>query len=183
MKLEQKQTQNDAMHGSCGARDQRSLASKISTIACLSKPKSLEEIETDNFLDLESKKEVSNIIRRKNREKKLLQDNKAPASQTQESHNTSSTMPTPLIPSEVSISDGDNSSEILLQSNGTNMPESLDLKTIVQEKGNREYCSSDTTALCQNSSTVLLLDLAQLFDKATDAEYSAIKANQEETLY
>ncbi|CAG8644965.1 8675_t:CDS:2 [Cetraspora pellucida] len=36
--------------------------------------------------------------------------------------------------------------------------------------------------LRQNSSTVLLLDLAQLFDKATDAEYSAIKANQEETL-
>ncbi|CAG8836775.1 6720_t:CDS:2 [Gigaspora margarita] len=37
-------------------------------------------------------------------------------------------------------------------------------------------------ALRQNSSTVLLFDLAQLFDKATDAEYSAIKANQEETL-
>ncbi|CAG8535867.1 26972_t:CDS:2 [Dentiscutata erythropus] len=37
------------------------------------------------------------------------------------------------------------------------------------------------TAFHQNSS-VLLLDLAQLFDKATDAKYSAIKANQEETL-
>ncbi|CAG8658291.1 1859_t:CDS:2, partial [Racocetra fulgida] len=83
-------------------------------------------------------------------------------------------MSIPLIPSEVSISniyDGDNSS-VLLRSNDTDVPESLDLKTIAQEKGNRKYRSSD----------ILLLDLAQLFDKATDAEYSAIKANQEETL-
>ncbi|CAG8511998.1 15315_t:CDS:10, partial [Racocetra persica] len=38
------------------------------------------------------------------------------------------------------------------------------------------------TSLRQNSSTVLLLDLAQLFDKATDAEHYTMKANQEETL-
>ena len=30
--------------------------------------------------------------------------------------------------------------------------------------------------------TISLLDLAQLFDKATNAEYYATKANQEETL-
>ncbi|CAG8440075.1 6941_t:CDS:2, partial [Scutellospora calospora] len=35
----------------------------------------------------------------------------------------------------------------------------------------------------QICSTTPLLDLAQLFDKATDAEYYAMKANQEETLY
>nr|CAG8666076.1 9314_t:CDS:2 [Entrophospora candida] len=35
---------------------------------------------------------------------------------------------------------------------------------------------------CQNSDTISLLDLAQLFDKATNAEYYAMKANQEETL-
>jgi len=32
------------------------------------------------------------------------------------------------------------------------------------------------------NSTISLLDLAQLFDKATNAEYYAMKANQEETL-
>src|SRR5207248_8671947 len=35
---------------------------------------------------------------------------------------------------------------------------------------------------CQNSSTVPLFTLAQLFDKATDAEYITIRANQEEIL-
>ncbi|CAG8822378.1 16674_t:CDS:2, partial [Gigaspora margarita] len=39
------------------------------------------------------------------------------------------------------------------------------------------------TARRQNSGTISLLDLVQLFDKATDAEYYAIKANQEESLY
>ncbi|CAG8786935.1 7431_t:CDS:1, partial [Gigaspora rosea] len=38
------------------------------------------------------------------------------------------------------------------------------------------------TARRQNSSTIRLLDLAQLFDKATDAEHYAMKANQEEIL-
>ncbi|CAG8531721.1 14132_t:CDS:10, partial [Dentiscutata erythropus] len=38
------------------------------------------------------------------------------------------------------------------------------------------------TAHRQNSDTISLLDLAQLFDKATNAEYYAMKANQDETL-
>jgi len=37
-------------------------------------------------------------------------------------------------------------------------------------------------SLNQNSSTDSLLSLAQLFDKADDAEYGAIRANQEEIL-
>ena len=37
-------------------------------------------------------------------------------------------------------------------------------------------------SLNQNSSTDSLLSLAQLFDKADDAEYGAIHANQEEIL-
>ncbi|KAF0437192.1 hypothetical protein F8M41_004473 [Gigaspora margarita] len=83
-KLEQKQSQDDAMHGSYGARDQRSLTSEISTTSHPFNPKSLEEIETDNFLNLESKKEVSNMMRERNKEKKLLRGNEAPASQTKE---------------------------------------------------------------------------------------------------
>ncbi|CAG8628373.1 8776_t:CDS:2 [Gigaspora margarita] len=198
-KLEQKQTPNDAMYGSCGARDQSSLIPKISITTSLSKHKSLEDIETNNFLDI------------------LLP------------------MSIPLILSKVSISnisDEDNSSEVLLQSNDTDVPESLNSKmhwdqnqnksqnktsqhqytlsrshkkrrteniaqvivdgiqdnNLLDESSIQSFASSNhvikisATALRQNSSTVLLLDLAQLFNKATDAEYSAIKANQEETL-
>ncbi|CAG8602106.1 11128_t:CDS:2 [Cetraspora pellucida] len=237
-KLKQKQTPNDAMHRSCRARDQSSLTPRISITTSPSKHKSLEDIETDNFLDMQSKEEVSNMMIKRNREKKL---------QIQELHSTPLPMSILLIPSEVSIFniyDGDNSS-VLLRSNDTDVPESLDLKTVkklwdqnqnksqdktsqhqftlsrshkkkgteniaqvivdgIQDNNNlldeskirhslealplQSFASSNhvteisMTALRQNSSTVLLLDLAQLFDKATDAEYSAIKANQEETL-
>jgi len=59
---------------------------------------------------------------------------------------------------------------------------------ISDESGTRSFASSDhvteisATARHQNSDTISLLDLAQLFDKATNAEYYATKANQEETL-
>ncbi|CAG8694738.1 6405_t:CDS:2, partial [Acaulospora morrowiae] len=52
----------------------------------------------------------------------------------------------------------------------------------------RSFASSNhvtgisATARRQNSSATPLLDLAQLFDKATDAEHYAMNANQEETL-
>ncbi|RHZ89710.1 hypothetical protein Glove_12g21 [Diversispora epigaea] len=38
------------------------------------------------------------------------------------------------------------------------------------------------TVRCQNSDTIILLNLAQLFDKTTNAEYYITKTNQEETL-
>ncbi|CAG8832390.1 12672_t:CDS:2 [Gigaspora margarita] len=203
-KLEQKQTPNDAMHGSCGARDQSSLTPEISITTSPSKHKSLEDIETDNFLDMQSKEEVSNMMIKRNREKKL---------QTQELHSTSLPMSIPLIPSEVSISniyDGDNSSNqnksqdktsqhqfTLSRSHKKKRTENIaqvivdgiqDNNNLLDESKIQSFASSNhvtkisATALRQNSSIVLLLDLAQLFDKATDAEYSAIKANQEETL-
>ncbi|CAG8810706.1 9331_t:CDS:2, partial [Gigaspora margarita] len=170
MKVEQRQLQNDAMQEFCRARDQSFLTPKISITTSPSKHKSLKDIETDNFLDMQSKKEVSNMMIKRNREKKF---------QTQELHNTSLLMLIPPILSEVSISnisDGDNLSKVLLQKlkqkPGQNISAPIYFVKIAQEKGNREYCLSD----------ILLLDLAQLFNKATDAEYSAIKANQEETL-
>ncbi|RHZ44306.1 hypothetical protein Glove_743g9 [Diversispora epigaea] len=152
-------------------------SSDISSNICAppSKSKSLEDIETDNFLDTQSKKEVSNIMIKKNREKKLLRSNEAPAFQTQESHNT------------LPISDEDNSSEILLQSNVINGTENI---AQVIADGIQDNILSDlnhvieisATARRQNSDTISLLDLAQLFDKATDAEHYAMKANQEEIL-
>ncbi|CAG8536651.1 4996_t:CDS:10 [Acaulospora morrowiae] len=60
--------------------------------------------------------------------------------------------------------------------------------TISDESETRSFASSNhvteisATARRQNSDTISLLDLAQLFDKATNAEYHAMKANQEETL-
>ncbi|CAG8479965.1 12018_t:CDS:2 [Acaulospora colombiana] len=59
---------------------------------------------------------------------------------------------------------------------------------ISDESEARSFVSSNhvteisATARRQNSDTISLLDLAQLFDKATNAEYYAAKANQEETL-
>ncbi|CAG8609783.1 3250_t:CDS:2, partial [Racocetra persica] len=80
----------------------------------------------------------------------------------------------------------------------TSTPESLDLKTVIavdiqdnvisDELETQSFASSNyvteilVTARRQNSDTILLLNLAQLFDKAKNAEYYATKANQEETL-
>ncbi|CAG8812954.1 6058_t:CDS:2, partial [Gigaspora margarita] len=93
-----------------------------------------EKIKTDNFLDLESKKE---------------------------SYNTSSTMPTLLILSKVSSFDENNSSKVVLQSNSTNVPESLDSKTYNSEsqlfrEDSLDHIENHMTeismmALCQNN--------------------------------
>ncbi|CAG8689641.1 7435_t:CDS:2 [Cetraspora pellucida] len=134
-----------------------------------------------DFVETIHKERISSEIRERNREKKL-----------QESHNNL----TPPIQSETST---------------MSTPKSLDLKPVKElwdqnqnKNQNKSHKKKGTenitqviaddnlldsnhvteisaTALHQNSS-VLLFDLAQLFDKATDAEYSAIKANQEETL-
>ncbi|CAG8834434.1 11170_t:CDS:10, partial [Gigaspora margarita] len=119
-----------------------------------------------DFVETIHKEKISSEIRETNREKKL-----------QKSYNNL----TPPIQSETST---------------MSTPESLDLKpgteniTQVIADGIQDNNLLDSnhvteisaTALHQNSSTVLLLDLAQLFDKATDAEHYAMKANQEETL-
>ncbi|CAG8753039.1 38768_t:CDS:2, partial [Gigaspora margarita] len=160
-------------------------SSVISSNICArpSKSKSLEDIKTDNFLDAQNKKEVSDMMRKKNREEKLLRGNEAPTSQTQETHNTSSVMSTPLISSEVSLSDGDNSSEIV---------EYLDSMTVKklwdknQDKSQNKTPQSHKKKGTENI-TQVIADVMQdknLTDSthATDAEYSAIKANQEETL-
>src|SRR5438128_11419318 len=57
--------------------------------------------------------------------------------QTQESYNTSSTMPTPPILSEVSISDGGNSSEVI---------ESLDPKAVKKLWDQNQNKSQDKTS-------------------------------------
>ncbi|CAJ0746823.1 8545_t:CDS:2, partial [Entrophospora sp. SA101] len=94
-------------------------------------------------------------------------------------------MSTPLIPSEISISNDDSPEgteniaqviadgiqDALAHSSTDNIHSDLNHVTEISVMGHR-----------QNSDTISLLDLAQLFDKATNAEYYAMKANQEETL-
>ena len=52
----------------------------------------------------------------------------------------------------------------------------------IQDSDSNHVSEISAMACRQNSDTISLLDLAQLFDKATNAEYYAMKANQEETL-
>ncbi|CAG8746313.1 391_t:CDS:2 [Gigaspora rosea] len=186
-------SQNNTTHklGDCTLHEALSV---ISSNICvfLSKSKSIEDIKTNNFLDA---KEVSDIMRKKNREEKLLRVMKLPLLKLKRH----------IIP--------------LRQYNLSEIVESLDSKTVKnlcdqnqnknqdkttqlhKKKGaenvaqviadrikdnklidSNHVCEIPETSLYPNSYTVLSLDLVQLFDKATDAEYSAIKANQEETL-
>ncbi|CAG8605441.1 236_t:CDS:1, partial [Scutellospora calospora] len=138
-----------------------------------------------DFVETIHKERIGSEIRERNREKKL-----------QESHNNL----TPPIQSETSTMLTPESldlkpvKELWDQNQNKNQNKSHKKKgtkniTQVIADGIQDDNLLDSnyvteisaTALHQNSS-VLLLDLAQLFDKATDAEYSAIKANQEETL-
>ncbi|RHZ74205.1 hypothetical protein Glove_227g186 [Diversispora epigaea] len=144
-------------------------SSDISSNICAppSKSKSLEDIETDNFLDAQSKKEVNDMMRKRNKEKKL---------QTQGSHNTSLPMSIPLIPSEISISNEDDSPEVF---------EALDLKTekkLLNQNQSKNQNESHEKKGTENIAQVIADGTSQLFDKATNAEYYAMKANQEETL-
>ncbi|KAF0556685.1 hypothetical protein F8M41_015042 [Gigaspora margarita] len=104
------------------------------------------------------------MMRKKNREEKLLRGNEAPTSQTQETHNTSSDK------------NQDKSQNKTPQSHKKKGTENIAqvIADVMQDKNltdSTHVTEISAKALHQNSSTVLLLDLAQLFDKATDAEY------------
>ncbi|CAG8489547.1 23837_t:CDS:2, partial [Gigaspora rosea] len=148
--------------------------------------KSSEDKEMDDFLDSTYKEKVS----KERIKKKILQQNLS-------SDNTS---PEEVIP-EVSVpltsifrNTELGKSEISAGSPCQNTHRKKDAEKIVQLisdgiQNNAQLGDKITPCdkilagpPCQNSSTVPLLSLAQLFDKATDAEYGAIRANQEEIL-
>ncbi|RHZ67209.1 hypothetical protein Glove_302g50 [Diversispora epigaea] len=157
------------------------------------KPKSLEEQEMDDFLDRKEKEEVRDMMIKRNRGKKL-----------QGSFNNS----TPPMPSEISTmqtsSLSDNSTKELLQDNedSKTAKKCLDQSQDKTSKSHKKKGIENIGQVIVNgiqdniispnhvveilasnhSETQTLLDLARLFDKATNAEYYAIKANQEETL-
>ncbi|RHZ44323.1 hypothetical protein Glove_740g8 [Diversispora epigaea] len=165
-------------------------SSNISSNICVppSESKSLEDIETDNFLDAQSKKEVSDMMRKRNKEKKL---------QTQGSHNTSLPMLTPLIPSEISISNEDNSPEVFealdlkIEKKLLNQNQSKNQNESHKKKGTENIvqviADGIQDALVHSSTNNIHSDLNHVTEISTtghptNAEYYAMKANQEETL-
>ncbi|RHZ76993.1 hypothetical protein Glove_186g103 [Diversispora epigaea] len=144
-----------------------------------------------DFVETIHKERISSEIRERNREKKL-----------QESHNNStliqsevSTTPTPELKTVKKFWDQNQNKN---QTKTSQSHKKRGAENIIQVIANGiqdalVYSSADNiisdsvteisaTARRQNSDTISLLDLAQLFDKATNAEYYAMKANQEETL-
>ena len=184
-KVEQKQTLNDnTPNDNTPNKNSSNFAlapSANSGVVHHEKP--LEEKEMDSFLLEAHKKIVSSEIKQRNKEKKLSKAEQASLNQDQESDTGCST--SEKIP-EVSNS----VTKISAGAPGQNSHRKKGAENIVQliADGIKDDAqSSDKTIPCdvisieslnQNS----LLSLAQLFDKADDAEYGAIRANQEEIL-
>ncbi|RHZ72514.1 hypothetical protein Glove_242g98 [Diversispora epigaea] len=123
-----------------------------------------EEKEIDDFRDSIYKERVRNEIIQSIKEKKLRDQNLSP-----DISSSGEVVPEISVPS-TSISKF-RKSEI---SAGAPLP-----KNSHRKKGQKDI---NVLQRSQISSTVPLLSLAQLFNRATDAEYSAIRANQEEIL-
>ncbi len=184
-KVEQKQTLNDnTPNDNTPNKNSSNFAlapSANSGVVHHEKP--LEEKEMDSFLLEAHKKIVSSEIKQRNKEKKLSKAEQASLNQDQESDTGCST--SEKIP-EVS----NPVTKISAGAPGQNSHRKKGAENIVQliADGIKDDAqSSDKTIPCdvisieslnQNS----LLSLAQLFDKADDAEYGAIRANQEEIL-
>ncbi|CAB4428520.1 unnamed protein product [Rhizophagus irregularis] len=147
----------------------------------------------DSFLLEAHKKIVSSEIKQRNKEKKLSKAEQASLNQDRESDTRCSTSgKIPEVTNPVT--------KISAGAPGQNSHRKKGAENIVQLIADgimedavplRPAQSSDKAIPCdmisieslnQNSSTDPLLSLAQLFDKADDAEYGAIRANQEEIL-
>ncbi|GES93165.1 hypothetical protein GLOIN_2v1030212 [Rhizophagus clarus] len=150
----------------------------------------------DSFLLEAHKKIVSSEIKQRNKEKKLSKAEQASLNQDQESDTGCSTSenrasdPEGIIP-EVSNPVTKISAGAPLSKNSHRKKGAENISQMISD-GIRNDSQSQKCILgfsndillqqSQISSTVSLLTLAQLFDKATDAEYGAIHANQEEIL-
>ncbi|RGB32657.1 hypothetical protein C1646_789953 [Rhizophagus diaphanus] len=144
--------------------------------------KPLEEKEMDSFL-LETHKKIERQADRK----KLSKAEQASLSQDQESDtgcSTSEKIPPALNP-VTKISAGAPGQNSHRKKSAENIVQLIadHIKDDAQSSDKAISCAViSIESLNQNSSSDLLLSLAQLFDKADDAEYGAIYANQEEIL-
>src|SRR6266542_3477765 len=189
-KVEQKQTLNDnTPNDNTPNKNSSNFAlapSANSGVVHHEKP--LEEKEMDSFLLEAHKKIVSSGIKQHNKEKKLSKAEQASLNQDQESDTGCST--SEKIP-EVSNPVTKISAGAPLPKNSHRKKGAENISQMIsdgiQNDSQSQKCilgSSNDILLQQSqiSSTVPLLTLAQLFDKATDAEYGAIHTNQEEIL-
>ncbi|RIB14273.1 hypothetical protein C2G38_1668804 [Gigaspora rosea] len=156
------------------------------TSPILIEPKSSEDMEIDDFLNSTYKEKVSKErIREKILRQNLSSDNTSPGE----------VIPEVSVPSTSIFRNTElGKSEISAGAPGQNSHRKKGAENIVQmiADGIKDDAqSSDKATPCdvipieslnQNSSTDSLISLAQLFDKADDAEYGAIRANQEEVL-
>ena len=136
--------------------------------------KSMEERDIDTFLDEAYKKKVSDEIRQRNKEKKSLRE-----SATQDLSGVSNETTSSVMKDEKSKSHKKREAENIVQDvfdfiatseHEKNQPKDALHMTEISATARRPKCSSS------------LLDLAKLFDKASDAEYRTKKANEEEIL-
>ncbi|CAB4377184.1 unnamed protein product [Rhizophagus irregularis] len=193
-KVEQNQLQNDSAEGTQGKGNIIPNNNPYNfNLGAVHHEKPLEEKEMDNFLLEAHKKIVSSEIKQRNKErqadrKKLSKAEQASLNQDQESDTGCST--SEKIP-EVSNPVTKISAGAPLPKNSHRKKGAENISQMIsdgiQNDSQSQKCilgSSNDILLqqCQISSTVPLLTLAQLFDKATDAEYGAIHANQEEIL-
>src|SRR5581483_8790541 len=186
-KVEQNQVQNDSK----GNITPNNNSSNFNSGA-VHHEKPLEEKEMDSFLLEAHKKIVSSEIKQRNKErqadrKKLSKAEQASLNQDQESDTGCST-------SEKIPPASNPVTKISAGAPGQNSHRKKGAENIVQLIADgimEDAQSSDKAVPCdmisieslnQNLSTDPLLSLAQLFDKADDAEYGAIRANQEEIL-
>ncbi|RHZ59355.1 hypothetical protein Glove_364g17 [Diversispora epigaea] len=137
--------------------------------------------ETLEFAERVYKKNISNEIKERIREKKL---------RDQESHNTSSPSlisPELLVPP---ISDGNDSSEVLLRNNSTDKKEVENIVEDVYDFTMDESEKNNMTKFlltarqgnnCQENSDILQ-NIAHLYENACNAENETVKVNQAEIL-
>ncbi|CAB4390086.1 unnamed protein product [Rhizophagus irregularis] len=196
-KVEQNQLQNDSAEGTQGKgnitpnnNSSNFALAPSANSGAVHHEKPLEEKEMDSFLLEAHKKIVSSEIKQRNKEKKLSkaeQASLASLNQDQESDTGCSTFEK-IPPASNPVT------KVSAGAPGQNSHRKKGAENIVQliADGIKDDAqSSDKAIPCdvisieslnQNSSTDSLLSLAQLFDKADDAEYGAIRANQEEIL-
>src|SRR2546423_4498819 len=185
-KVKQKQTLNDnTPNDNTSNKNSSNFAlAPSANLGVVHHEKPLKEKEMDSFLLDAHKKIVSSEIKQRNKEKKLSKAEQASLNQDQESDTGCSTSEKiPEVSNPVTkISAGQNSHR---KKGAENIVQLIadGIKDDAQSSDKAIPCDViSIESLNQNSSTDSLLSLAQLFDKADDAEYGAICANQEEIL-
>ncbi|RHZ52557.1 hypothetical protein Glove_460g18 [Diversispora epigaea] len=147
---------------------------------------SMEEKEENEFLDSMYKEQVSKEIMERIREKKLRDQNLSSDISSSEEVVSEVSVPSTSISRNTELRKSEISAGAPRPKNSHRKKGAENISQMICESQSQKLIPdppNDISLLqSQISSTVPLLTLAQLFNKATDAEYGAIHANQEEIL-